>query len=98
MYDECRTIDTALKNQPVSSFSDPYLSKLKNVYTGYATKSTMELITHLYKNYNRISATDITENNKRIRATYNAEEPLESLVESLNECADFVTAASELVS
>ena len=34
-------------------------------------------------------------NSERLRSPYNAEEPLESLIERLNECADFSTAASE---
>ena len=50
MYNKCRTVDTALKNQLVSSFHDPYLSTLKKLYTGYATKTKMDLIQHLYKN------------------------------------------------
>ena len=48
MYDECRVVDTTLKNQLVFAFDDPYLSTLKNTYTRYAMKTTLELIQHLY--------------------------------------------------
>ena len=41
MYDDCRTINTALNNQLVSSFDNPYLSTLKNEYMGYAKKKTL---------------------------------------------------------
>ena len=98
MHDKCRTVDTALKNQLVSSFDNPYISMMKNAYTGCAIKTTMELIQHLYKNYAQISATDIAENNKRLRAPYNAEDLIESLVRGINECANFYTAARETVS
>ena len=98
MYNECRTVDTDLKNQLVSSFNDPYISTLKNVYTGYVKKSTMELITNLYEKYARISSTDVAANNKIIRSPYNVEEPLKSLIKRLNECEDFATSVSELVS
>ena len=37
-------------------------------------------------------------NDKRLRAPYNAEDPLNSLIERLNECADFVTACTKPVS
>ena len=37
-------------------------------------------------------------NEKRLRSAYNAEEPLKSLIERLNECADFSIAAREPVS
>ena len=59
MHDKCRTVDTALKNQLVSSFDNLYISMMKNTYTGCAMKTTMELIHHLYKNYAHISATDM---------------------------------------
>ena len=37
-------------------------------------------------------------NDKIIRVLYNAEEPLESLIERLDECADFTTSTREPVS
>ena len=36
-------------------------------------------------------------NNERLQASYNAEEKLGSLIERLNECADFATAAGKTV-
>ena len=53
---------------------------------------------HLYKNYAHISDTDMTENEKILRAPYNAEDPLKSLIKTLKECTDFATGASEPVS
>ena len=70
----------------------------ENYFTGYVNKFTIELITHLYNNYTRISATDIAANGGRLCVPYNAEEPLESLIERINECTDFATASSEPVS
>ena len=37
-------------------------------------------------------------NDERLRASYNAEEPLKSLTERLNKCAEFATAADDPVS
>ena len=39
--------------------------------------------------------TDLAENNRKLRKTYNTDEPLESLYTSLNECLDYATAAGE---
>ena len=36
-------------------------------------------------------------NDERLQASYNAEETLGSLIERLNECADFATAAGKIV-
>ena len=78
-------------------FGNPYLATLKKKYTGYATRSTMDLIAHIYEHYGRISSTDMAANEKRLRSSYSAEEPLESLIEKLNECTDLATTASEPV-
>ena len=44
LYDEYRTADTDLKNQLLAVFDKPYLVTLINGYTGYTTRSTMELL------------------------------------------------------
>ena len=76
MYDEYRTVDADLKNQLLAVFDNPYLYTLKNEYTGYATRSTMNLLTHLYKNYAHISPLDMAANDEKLRASYNFEELL----------------------
>ena len=57
----------------------------------------MEIITHLYEHYTRKSPLDMAANNDRLWASYKAEEPLESRIERINECADFATAAGDPV-
>ena len=57
---------TVLKNQFISIFEDPYLSTLKNPYTGYATKTTMELVQKIYLHYARISDTEMSGKDERI--------------------------------
>ena len=69
---------SALKNELLAAFDDSYLATLKNEYTSYTTSSTTELIDHLYKHCARISLTNMEENDKRLRASYNAEEPLKA--------------------
>ena len=61
-------------------FEDPYLFTMKNEYTGYATRSTMDLIKHLYKHYSHIFLSYMAENYEITQVSYNAEEPLESLI------------------
>ena len=90
-------VGTALKNHLASSFDDPYLSTLENGYMGYATKTTLELIKHLYSHYAHISATYMSDNYERLLSPYNAEEPFEGLTERLNKCTDFAVEASEPV-
>ena len=98
LYDEERTSDSALKNHLLAVFDKPYLVTLKKNYTSYATSSTIDLIKHIYKRYIRIPSTDMAANDKRLQASYNAEEPLKSLTKRINKYADFSTAASKSVS
>ena len=58
----------------------------------------MELLKHLYKNYAIISPLDMATNDEKLRALYNPEEPLESLIERLDECAYFATADGDILS
>ena len=83
--------NTSLKNQLVSAFDDSYLSTLKNVYIRYATKTTLELVDYLYSYFDRISATYMSANDKRLRFLFKwilciveEAEPLEGLIDILN--------------
>ena len=58
----------------------------------------MDLIQHLYSHYARISDTVILANDEQLRYPYNAEEPLEGIIDRINKCADFAMASSEPVS
>ena len=51
---------------------------------GYATRSTMELLKHLYEHYTRIYFTGMTENYERLCASYIVEELLDGLIKILN--------------
>ena len=52
---------------------------------------------HLYSNYTRIYVTEMAEIDECLQSRYNAEEPIESLVKRLKECADFAMEESKPV-
>ena len=64
-----------------------------SIPTGYATKSNLALLMHLYSKYTHISANDMAANYKKLRFPYNVEESLTILVERLDECTDLSEAA-----
>ena len=76
-------------------FEDTYLSPLKNAFTGYYGDTTLTLISHLNAHYAQILATDLSENDRKLRETYNPDKRLKSLYTSLNECIDYATVAGE---
>ena len=59
LYENYRTIDAALNNQLLVVFDEPYLATFKNEYTEFATRSTMDLLIYIYKNYAHISPSDM---------------------------------------
>ena len=76
---------TTFKSQFVSVFEDAYLEMLRNAYTRYASKTTLNIITHIYTHYTRISVTDMLANDKKLLSRYNAKELLGGITERLNE-------------
>ena len=66
-YDECCNVNSALHNQPLTSFENTHVLPLKKAFTGYSGANTLSLLIHLYSNYKRISATDLNDNNKKLR-------------------------------
>ena len=73
-------LDSALKNQILSTFNDPDLFMLKNMYTWYVTNTTLELIQHIYTHYARISVTYMSVNDECLQSLYNVEEPLKGII------------------
>ena len=55
----------------------------------------LTLLSHLYAHYTWILATDLAENDRKLQETFNPDEPIESFYTSLNECADYATAADD---
>ena len=66
MYNKYRPVNSALKNQLLAVFGGPYLSMLKNGYTGYATRLTIDLLTYLYEKYSRIYPLYMVGNDERL--------------------------------
>ena len=70
---------------------------MRNTYIRYATKTTLEILTHLYSNCTRISITDMVANDYKLRYPYNKEETLKSIIERINKCAYFTVGAVKSV-
>ena len=75
-YDGCRNVDAALRNQLLTAFDNTYLSLLKNAFTGYSGATMIQLLIHLYAHSTKILATDLAENEKKLREAYNPDKPL----------------------
>ena len=53
------------------------------------------MLTHLYAAYAKITKGDLEENDKRMRADYYVNQPMEVLIESIDNAVDMTAAADK---
>jgi len=68
LYKKYNDIDKAMKSLLISAIDDSYIRALKDKYIGYANVTMLQMLTHLYTNYAKITPTDLNENDKRMKA------------------------------
>lgn len=83
VYLEYKRTDAALKQQLLEAIGEVYVESLRNIHTGYTTVTTLQLLTHLYTNYGQISAMDLDENEKRMKAKYDPNDPIDKLFKQI---------------
>ena len=59
-------MDDTFKTQFLDAVEDPYVSELRNHYTGYIGVTTRDLLDHLMDRYGKITAADLKSNEARI--------------------------------
>jgi hypothetical protein len=61
-YRTYHNVDQAIKKLIIESFNDAYLNALSDEIVGYATCTSLQLLTHLLTYYAMIAPTEITQN------------------------------------
>lgn len=79
IYREYKATDKILKQQLLGAVNELYYQALSNPLTGYAGVKTLDIITHLYAKYGKISAADLADNEVQLRAPYDAQTSMETL-------------------
>ena len=77
-------VDIALHHQLLQVSYDTYVSSLNHAFTGYYYTPKIGLIGHLYVDYAKISAIDLTSNNSRPQELFNTDKLLKILCMRLN--------------
>ena len=93
LYQEYIAVGNALKQQLICAIDETYLRGLRHNIYGYMNVSILQMLTYLYENYGDIEPGDLTENNKRFSAPYDASSPIENLWEQIEEAMAFAGAA-----
>jgi hypothetical protein len=80
LFKEYITSKKALKQQVIAAVDVMYLKSLRNRITGFATATTLEMLTHLYTSYGRLTPADLQGNDTRLRNPYDTNQPIEALL------------------
>jgi hypothetical protein len=66
VYQTYHNVDQAIKKLIIESFDDAYLNALSDEIVGYATCTSLQLLTHLLTYYAMIAPTELTQNYERL--------------------------------
>ena len=93
LYREYDITDKALKYLLITAVDKTYICFLRDKYIGYANIITLQMLTHLYAAYAKITKGDYEENDKRMRADDDVKQPMEVLIEQIDDAVDVAAAA-----
>ena len=91
-YKTYRNADAVLKAQLLSVCPDMYTNALKQPHFRYGSRTTLELLTHLWDSYGRIQPAQMKANAERMKKPWFPTEPIETLFSQLKDTFAFATA------
>ena len=92
LFTEYDRTDKALRQLLISSVDETFIRALRQKYIGYSTLTTLDFLSHLYKTYANISPSDLQDNDARLRAPYDANHPIETLVDQVDNAVEYAAA------
>jgi hypothetical protein len=93
LFKEYIATDKALKQQVIAAVDSMYLKTLRNRITGLATVTTLEMLTHLYTSYGRLTPADLQDNDTCFRKPYDPNQPIEALFDQIEDAVSLADAA-----
>ena len=70
--------DNALKNLLVNAVNAPYIKDIRDRVTGFATRSTRDILQYLYHTYGSVTPAQLSVNDESFRAPYDGSTDLEA--------------------
>ena len=94
LHKQYNATEKALKQLLLGGVDDMFVRSLWNRHIGYANATTLQLLTHMYTVYARISATYLESNTSRIRIPYNINLPIETFFDQIEDAVEFASASN----
>ena len=90
-YDAC---DRALKQLLLGAVDDMFINALCDRHVGYANVTTLDMLTHLYDTYGKITEIDLNKNQEVMNEPFDHNLPIESFFRRIEECVEFAAAGN----
>jgi hypothetical protein len=91
------SVQQALKKQIINVFEPMYLEVLNDDMVGFANISAWDMLDHLFTTYGNITAVDLENNLEHMRRAWDPQQPIESLFNQIQDCADYSEAGGVLI-
>ena len=89
IYQEFLTVGNALKKQLLAAVEDIYICALKQPYVLYGNVTVLQILTHLYSTYARITPGDLEQNNVLMTKSWDPNLPIEFLFKQIEDATAY---------
>ena len=84
-------LQNSLKKQLIAAVDEIYLAAISEPYIKYGNRTLLEMLTHLYTTYAKISPVDLKENEQKMNSPWDPNQPFEVLVRQIQDATDFAS-------
>ena len=84
-------LQNSLKKQLIAAVDEIYLAAISEPYIKYGNRTLLEMLTHLYTTYAKISPADLKENERKMNSPWDPNQPFEVLVRQIQDATDFAS-------
>jgi hypothetical protein len=92
------TVEQALQKQIIMAFDPMYLEILNNDMVGLANTTARDMVYHLFLSYGIITDVDLEHNWENMRKAWDPQQPVESLLNQIQDCVDYAEAGRITIS
>ena len=94
LFKQYNATDRALKQQLLGCVDDMFVNALSDTHIGYANVSTLDLLTHLYTAYAKITDGNLEDKKETMGAAYDVNLPIKTLFKRIEDDVQFAAAGN----
>ena len=95
-WQEFKNVNTALKNQLLTSIDDIYIRALKDRHVSYMNQSIHTILQHLFDNYVNITPLKLEDSDTKMCATWDPNSPFDCLIQQVEDGLDYADNGGQL--